>query len=135
MTYRLFLDDIHPVEKFYKDGTWVIVRNVKEAVRVVEKNGAPDFVSFDHDLGEMSDTGKDFANYLVNADMDGRIDLLDSFDFKVHSANPIGAKNIASLMTSYLHNKRVAKDPCWGCMADKEWGPKRNLCCQCPKWK
>ena len=27
------------------------------------------------------------------------------------------------------------QDPCKGCMGDKEWGPKRDKCAQCPLLK
>jgi hypothetical protein len=86
----------------------VICRSYREAVGAVLYHGAPMLVSFDHDLGEDTETGYDFAKWLVEADLDGRIILLDNFTFTVHSANPVGAENIQKLLDAYLKFK---KDP------------------------
>ena len=61
------------------------------------------FISFDHDLGT-GKNGLDCAKALIEYDMDNGI-LNDSFDFYVHSMNPVGAKNIRSLMSNYLDQK------------------------------
>jgi hypothetical protein len=100
MTYRLFLDDIRDPP----DDTWVIARSFDEAVNIVLTNGFPCIVSFDHDLGDNSKTGKDFANWLVERDLDTAA-MSDTFSFTVHSANPPGAANICSILTNYLKFK------------------------------
>ena len=69
-----------------------------------------DFISFDHDLGINPDgtekNGHDFAKWLVEQDLDQKIDFPAHFGYKVHSSNPAGVKNIDGLMKSYLKFKR-----------------------------
>ncbi len=97
--YRMFLDDLR--EPPDDGGEWVVVRSFDEAVNFVRERGYPTFVSFDHDLGEDSLSGKDFANWLVELDMDeGTMPL--NFGFYIHSANPTGADNIRGLIQRYL---------------------------------
>lgn len=104
--YSLFLDDERdPPGKNPPSGLWVVVRSYASAVHFVTEHGAPRFISFDHDLGD-GETGFDFAKWLTDADMDGAIRLPQDFDFVVHSQNPIGAKNIQSLLSSYLDFRR-----------------------------
>jgi hypothetical protein len=77
----------------------------------MRERGCPDFVSFDHDLGDRHEpTGYDVAKWMVNKDldMDGEF-MPDKFMFEVHSANPPGRENIAGLLNSYLKSKREAK--------------------------
>lgn len=106
--WNLYIDD----ERFPKDDsrTWVIARSVAEAIKLIEEHGCPIFISFDHDLGCHIDqtplpTGYDFAHWLVNSDLDGKIRLPEGFKFNVHSANPQGAANIQGLMDRYLRFK------------------------------
>ena len=104
---KLYLDDLRtPV-----DESFVIVRSFDEAVRFVQTNGIPEFISFDHDLGidrhgVLLPNGYDFAKWLVNSDIDGTIKLPENFSFKVHSQNPVGAKNIKCLLDGYLKHKK-----------------------------
>jgi len=104
MSYNLFLDD----ERFPPDDPrdWVIQRSFATAVHFVCKNGFPSFVSFDHDLGDSApQTGYDFAKWLVERDIDYG-DLPDDFSFVVHSANPVGAKNIQMYLDNYLRVRK-----------------------------
>lgn len=91
--YKMFLDDI----RNSPDDTWVIVRSSREAIDYIQQNGLPDFISFDHDLGG-DDTAMVFLYYLVN-------NICNSSDdppkYKIHSANPIGSKNIEAFMESW----------------------------------
>jgi len=102
MTYKLYLDDIRNPKNDI--GTWVIARDFAQAVDIVCKFGPPDFCSFDHDLGTDSQTGYDFAKWLIERDMDYN-DLSENFDFNVHSANPVGKENIEKLLKNYLDFK------------------------------
>jgi len=72
----------------------------------VNSQGWPCHVSFDHDLGEAVPSGMDFAHYLVEKSLDeidsGGQGLPKSFEYRVHSANPIGAENIQALLQRYL---------------------------------
>lgn len=100
MTYKLFLDDER--DPSYKDYDAVVARNYDEFVEFITHE-TPNYISFDHDLGK-SKTGYDAAKWLIEYDLDN--DILDrDFTFYVHSQNPIGKKNIESILTSYLAQK------------------------------
>lgn len=103
---RMYLDD-ERVPKYEYD---VIVRSFEEAVLFVEKNGIPNFISFDHDLGCDKDgnifkSGYDFAKWLVDMDIENIHTFPDDFKFNIHSANPVGRDNINSILESYLRFK------------------------------
>ena len=108
MTYALFLDDERypPTSPPPSGFEWVILRDFAQACRYVEENGMPVFVSFDHDLGD-GPTGMAFAKWLVERDMDGVSLLPATFQFFVHSQNPVGATNIRGLMEAYLSCRAV----------------------------
>jgi hypothetical protein len=120
--YSLFLDD----ERMPKDVTWielplvawVIVRNYNDFVRVIEQNGVPQIVSFDHDIGiehyqeynraHNSDkkiryetftekTGFDCAKWLANYCVDKNLPVPVYY---LHTMNGIGALNIQSILES-----------------------------------
>ena len=105
MTYKLFLDDIRELTWVYPGANaseWVVCRNFDDAVNTVLTRGFPSYVSFDHDLGDHdTQTGHDFAQWLVNRDLDKNV-MPDDFAYTVHSANPVGAANIKGLLDSYL---------------------------------
>ncbi len=87
MKTYLYLDD----ERVPKtDHNWVIVRSYKEAVNYIETEGVPDYISFDHDLGT-DENGYDFAKFLGDFIVQNELPM---FKWNVHSANPVGAKNI-----------------------------------------
>lgn len=129
---KLFLDDERmPINAYnlvtekpglYTSDDWDIVRNYKEFVNYITTNGLPDLISFDHDLSlehikyffnngghqnppDPSDadfiekTGYDCAKWLVNYVEDNNLKLPE---YIVHSANPIGRKNIQT----YLDNAK-----------------------------
>ena len=125
---RLFLDDLRvPLDcpKIHYMGyrvsdlniyheEWVIVRSHGQFVKWIEKNGLPDLISFDHDLGMVQEwkiidewfdidnnreyTGMDSAKWLVDYCIDNDLKLPD---FIVHSANPSGYENINGLLKSF----------------------------------
>lgn len=99
MTYKLFLDD----ERFPVGDDWAIVRDFASAVNYVCHNGFPQFVSFDHDLGE-GPTGYHFAKWLIERDLDYH-DMPADFDYEVHSQNPVGAGNICGTLNRYIRFK------------------------------
>lgn len=101
---KLFLDD----ERFPPGDAadWVIARDCVEAREIADANpGGIRFVSFDHDLGEGKETGKDFANWLVERDLDQPGFIPSDFSFYVHSQNPVGRDNINNLLERYLETK------------------------------
>lgn len=91
--YKLFIDDVRDPPST----DWVVVRSTNEALNYVQDHGWPDFISFDHDLGG-EDTTMVFLKYLVYEHWDG---ITTPPDYKVHSANPVGAENIKSFMESW----------------------------------
>lgn len=94
----LYIDD----ERYLKTlHPWVIVRSYAEAINYFNNHGIPEYISFDHDLGN-GPSGYDIAKWLVNADLDGTHKIPDNFQFNVHSANPIGVINITECLRSYL---------------------------------
>lgn len=107
MKWNLFLDD----ERFPSDkelNKFIIARTKKQAIDLIQKfNCCPVFISFDHDLGENEETGKDFANYLINRDLDENGNFIpNDFSFYVHSQNNIGKQNIEGILNNYLLFKK-----------------------------
>ncbi len=102
MRYRLFLDD-ERVPASDDGPAWIIARSTKEAVQVVKSHGLPEFISFDHDLGE-GDTSIDFIHWLIDTTLDSiELGANPKFpNYTVHSQNPVGKENIESLMDSFL---------------------------------
>jgi len=124
---KLFLDDFRDPKdaitlvpsnynKFYWENDWDVVRNYNEFVDYIEENGLPQFISFDHDLGDTAmdeyfrnvvvngvidydnikeKTGLDCAKFLVEYCADENQPLPE---YLVHSANPAGKQNIISFL-------------------------------------
>lgn len=99
--YILFLDD----ERFPSDALLltdvdvVTCRNFDEAVSTVFLKGFPSHVCFDHDLGEKSKTGFDFAKWLVQVQLDTATPA--EIKYSIHSQNPVGFANIKGLLDGY----------------------------------
>lgn len=74
----------------------MVVRSSDEALLYIQNNGMPAFISFDHDLGG-DDTTMVFLRKLVDSDYGN--DFPPAYE--VHSANPVGKKNIISFMDSW----------------------------------
>lgn len=106
MVYKLFLDDIRTVKMVYaslEESDFVIVKNYDEFVPTIIKNGLPEFISFDNDLGldqnnEIGPDGYAAAKWLV---YDSGLNIID-LKFKVHSANPVASKQIQGLLDNYI---------------------------------
>lgn len=98
--YILFLDDErYPADTLLATGTEVITcRNFNEAVSAVFLRGFPSHVCFDHDLGEASKTGFDFAKWLVHTQLDNEP---KEIKYSIHSQNPVGFANIKGLLDGY----------------------------------
>lgn len=102
----LLLDDL--TEKV-RDFKLIWVKDYNEFVLAVE-NSFPAIISFDHDLsfdqmiGKPSNekTGYDCAKWLINYCMDNDLKLPE---FSVHSQNPVGKKNIESLLNNFKNRK------------------------------
>ena len=124
MGKRIFIDDerfpqtalmggllVFDMDLYKNDSDWVIVRNYEEFVDEVTKSGLPEYVSFDHDLADISYsngkmswsyremTGYDCAKWLVDHCYDNGFKLPK---YQVHSANSVGKENIQN----YLNNAK-----------------------------
>jgi len=106
MSYNLFLDDLRTPDMIYsaalKDG-FVVVRSHRDFINYIKQNGLPAFISFDNDLGEdesgnLAPDGYAAAKWLV---YESGLNLI-SLKFNVHSANPVAAVNISSLLKNYI---------------------------------
>lgn len=129
MRQLLWLDDIRDPHS----STWVMwrrplidndyeitwVKNYDEFTSWITKNGLPDIICFDHDLGDdvarekvskgmskrqarrekrETKSGHDCAKWLVNYCMDNDVDLPT---YLIQSANPVGALNIDGLLSNF----------------------------------
>jgi hypothetical protein len=145
MSYNLFLDDLRDPKNAYITSTedvcgtimigksletvsgisnddWFIVRNYEDFVSVIEKDGLPDAVSFDHDLhyehikhyykvtestgvieyGNLKHkTGKHCAEYLAQRCTELQPQLPPKVF--VHSANKYGAIEINKVLSQIYH--------------------------------
>lgn len=103
---KLYLDD----ERTPKSEGWTIVRSYQEFVDWITLNGIPDIISFDHDIasfeGDKEFTGHDAAKWLINWMMDNN--NYQIINFNVHSANPVGAENIKSILNHW--NNHLTKN-------------------------
>jgi hypothetical protein len=100
VTWSLFLDDVRDPP----DVGWVVCRSYDAARREVEIRGAPYRVSFDHDLGENSISGYDFAKWLCSYMLEHGVS--NEFTYYVHSMNPIGAVNIDRYVSWFVDTYR-----------------------------
>lgn len=103
MNYRLFIDDIREPPS----SDWIVARTSTEAIALIERDGCPREISFDHDLGG-DDTAMRLAHWLVSRDLDEPGFIPFDFRYYVHSANPVGRANIDGLMSEYLRHKLTA---------------------------
>lgn len=98
MNYKLYiddqLDDVEAPERHTPEG-FIGVKSSQEAIELVKKNGLPSEMDLDHDLGE-DDNVMIFLHWLSNEFPCGPVP-----DYKVHSANPVGSKNIISYLESW----------------------------------
>jgi hypothetical protein len=106
--YKVFLDDIRMPTDIYpstKNEEWLIVRNLTDFKKTIELKGVPDYISFDNDLGDSMEEGKDAAKWMV---FEKELPIRN-LDFMVHSANSSGVREyIESLLNNWKKelNKR-----------------------------
>jgi hypothetical protein len=102
--WKLFLEDErHPVKT--QDKSIVVCRSSQHAINECVLRGClPDEIMFDHDLGGQ-DTSINFIRWMIDAllgDFGNSYFLPEDFSYSVHSQNPVGAKNIKSLMDGII---------------------------------
>lgn len=93
MIWYLFLDD----ERYPATGGAVIptiARNVNDAMWLIQTYGMPNHMSLDHDLGDRRMDGMDFLKTLHHFMLDNDVKFPFTFNYYIHSQNPIGAKNM-----------------------------------------
>ena len=130
MKKLLWLDDIRnpfendwlvfsPIEQPF-EVSWV--KSYKEFCEWITKNGLPDAICFDHDLGmevaiearakgmskrksrqlkQQEKTGYDCAKWLVEYCLDNHFQIPK---WNIQSANPVGKDNINGLLLSFIKN-------------------------------
>ena len=112
-----WVDDYSPINTNNIVVEWV--KSYFEFVNWIKKNGLPDAICFDHDLGKLTENellakgyskkearkakseeknGYDCAKWLVEYCMDHEVDVPA---FNVHSSNPAGKQNIMSYLDGY----------------------------------
>jgi hypothetical protein len=108
--YNLFLDDklvaretfTHTQNPIYVDKRWHSVSSYQEFVDYISKmyseNKLPAIVSFDHDLGDGSDSARHCVKWLIDFCIDTDSPLPECL---VHSNNPVGKENIESMLKSF----------------------------------
>ena len=89
---QLYLDDLRPTPEGFDR-----VYSYEEFVAYLERKGLPNFISFDHDLGEDL-SGYDCAKYLVEYCLVHQLPLPN---YQVHSQNPVGKENIERLLENF----------------------------------
>ena len=89
-------------EKYNPEFVWV--KTFEEFTNYILKNGLPEFVSFDHDLGKGLKKGAECALWLKQYCRENNKQLPK---FYAHSANPNGRKEINSLLSSDNINENV----------------------------
>lgn len=102
----LWLDDVrNPVERDWlvfspigRDVDVVWVKSYFEFTTWIKKNGLPDAICFDHDLGTHNGDGYECAKWLCKY-CDVHNEKLPAY--AVQSANPVGKENIISYLENY----------------------------------
>lgn len=118
----LFLDDIripcdafkHTQQTMFLQKKWEVVKNYYEFINWISKNGLPEFISFDHDLGDYEKskegqdtqvhtekTGYECAKWLIDYCLDNN---LKCPKFYCHSMNPVGRDKINSILEQFSTN-------------------------------
>jgi len=90
---KIWLDDIRKPP----DESWTWVSTAEKAWALILKEEI-ESISFDHDLGDGKLTGYDLAKTIEEYSYIGGIEKKISWN--VHSANPVGRKNIEQAMKS-----------------------------------
>lgn len=102
---RIYLDDIRNPQT---EG-FTVLRSYQEFVDFTLMFGCPEYISFDHDLGNDLPSGHDCLQWLIERDLRLQIQkqkfISDNFEINVHSANPVGKENIEKLWISYKNFK------------------------------
>lgn len=105
---KLWLDDIRRLPRL-KPGAasdWVLAHSVNEAIEIM-KSGEVTFASLDHDLGLYYDQG---GNGIKLLDWMAENNIWPTDGISVHSANPVGVKQMIALIDRYAPYYGIATD-------------------------
>lgn len=103
-TYYNFLGRPDMFEKMQTYDNVVLFATVEDAQEHINKNGCPNFISFDNDLGRELE-GIHLAHWIVDKDLDNPGFIPDNFEFVVHSQNNIAGKRIIDYLEGYLNHR------------------------------
>jgi hypothetical protein len=122
--FKIFLDDI----RIPLDENWIVIKSYVDFISFINSHqwNLIQEISLDHDLGLEDETernGYDVAKWLVEYSLDNSCILPL---IKVHSANPVGSKNIISLINGYLISNNQ-KPTCISHIVELKRGIKLNL--------
>lgn len=99
---KLYIDDLRPLPDTYDPEVWTLARSFHEAILKLELIEF-DEISIDHDLasfyGNTELTGYHIVLWLVQRKQDG---LYVPPKIFVHSANPVGVRNMEETIKRYL---------------------------------
>lgn len=98
---KLFLDDIRNPPA----PGWKVFRTAEELISFIMKDlggnlGQVEALSLDHDLGEGRMSGYDFLAWVEKALADGRLSGFCPSRVHIHSANPVGVKNMQAVLAA-----------------------------------
>jgi CheY-like chemotaxis protein len=111
---KLFLDDVREPH----DDSYEIVRSYEEAITWLEKNGCPDLLALDHDLGMALVDGKlkcvdyackngiDVVEWIIQKDIElGGTFIPQGFIYTIHSSNKSGSENMNRAFKGHLESR------------------------------
>lgn len=99
---RIFHPDPVSFHPFTPNDNLTYARTPDEAIKLLESGLVWDEVWFDHDLGENLD-GMQVVRHMVKAKYEDGVDWTKTIKAgKVHSMNPVGARNIQSALLEDL---------------------------------
>lgn len=105
----LFIDDIrHPPdvrlgpEWQSLENDFLIARTCEDAIAMINGRGLPAYITFDHDLGEDQPAATTIMWHIINGHLDEKWDCSIIRDVQIHSANPVGAKNLFLLWEGFV---------------------------------
>ena len=101
MNKGLYVDDIRELPEMYEG--WDVARNYDEAIRLLAVNEY-ECISLDHDIASWNESGREMTGYdiaLWLADRKVHGEYVPP-NINVHSANPVGVKNIQGVVDRYL---------------------------------
>jgi hypothetical protein len=113
--YNLFIDDVRNTMDVDLSPMWLgmdvrTAHTYEMAIEIIEKLGLPERISFDHDLGEGQPPATHIMWHIINGHLDGKWDCTYMKEVQVHSANPVGARNLLLLWRGFCQEHDIVMD-------------------------